>query len=165
LREQVAGCARGEATPGMTLLFESFGFKHGTPLDADYVFDVRCLPNPYWQPELRSYTGLDAPVIEFMQRYGEVEAMFDEIHGFLERWLPRFEREDRSYLTVAVGCTGGLHRSVYLVRRLADRFAAQGVKTQVRHREIRSSAGNAGYGAEDAGVVQGRTGDGAKDTK
>ena len=130
LRQQVAGFARGEATPGMTLLFESFGFKHGTPLDADYVFDVRCLPNPYWQPELRPYTGLDAPVIEFMQRYDEVEAMFDEIRGFLERWLPRFEREDRSYLTVAVGCTGGLHRSVYLVRRLADRFADQGVKTQ-----------------------------------
>ena len=165
LRQQVQGFARGEATPGMTLLFESFGFKHGTPLDADYVFDVRCLPNPYWQPELRPYTGLDAPVIEFMQRYDEVEAMFDEIRGFLERWLPRFEREDRSYLTVAVGCTGGLHRSVYLVRRLADRFAAQGVKTQVRHREIRSSAGSAGYGAEDTGVVQGRTGDGAKDAK
>ena len=165
LRQQVQGFARGEATPGMTLLFESFGFKHGTPLDADYVFDVRCLPNPYWQPELRPYTGLDAPVIEFMQRYDEVEAMFDEIRGFLERWLPRFEREDRSYLTVAVGCTGGLHRSVYLVRRLADRFAAQGVKTQVRHREIRSSAGSAGYGAEDAGVVQGRTGDGAEDAK
>lgn len=150
LRHQVQAFARGEETPGVTLLFESFGFKHGTPLDADYVFDVRCLPNPYWQPELRPYTGLEAPVIEFMQRYDEVQAMFDEIRGFLERWLPRFEREDRTYLTVAVGCTGGLHRSVYLVSRLADHFATQGVKTQVRHREIRSSAGRADYGAGDA---------------
>ncbi len=138
LRHQVQDFARGEATPGVTLLFESFGFKHGTPLDADYVFDVRCLPNPYWQPELRPYSGLEAPVIEFMQRYDEVQAMFDEIRGFLERWLPRFEREDRTYLTVAVGCTGGLHRSVYLVSRLADHFAARGVKTQVRHREIKA---------------------------
>ncbi len=137
LRRQMQNFAHGEDTPGVTILFESFGFKHGTPLDADYVFDVRCLPNPYWQPELRPYTGLEAPVIEFMQRYDEVQAMFDEIRGFLERWLPRFEREDRTYLTVALGCTGGLHRSVYLVSRLADYFAAQGVKTQVRHREIR----------------------------
>lgn len=137
LRQQVQNFARGEETPGVTLLFESFGFKHGTPLDADYVFDVRCLPNPYWQPELRPHTGLEAPVIEFMQRYDEVQAMFDEIRGFLERWLPRFEREDRTYLTVAVGCTGGLHRSVYLVSRLADHFAAKGVKIQVRHREIK----------------------------
>lgn len=137
LRQQVQNFARGEETPGVTLLFESFGFKHGTPLDADYVFDVRCLPNPYWQPELRPYTGLETPVIEFMQRYDEVQAMFDEIRGFLERWLPRFEREDRTYLTVAIGCTGGLHRSVYLVSRLADHFAARGVKAQVRHREIK----------------------------
>lgn len=137
LRQQLQSFARGQATPGMTLLFESFGFKHGTPLDADYVFDVRCLPNPYWQPELRPYTGLDTPVIEFMQRNDEVQAMFDEIRGFLERWLPRFEREDRSYLTVALGCTGGMHRSVYLVQRLANHFSTQGVKTQVRHREIK----------------------------
>lgn len=137
LRRQLQDFARGEGTPGMTILFESFGYKHGAPLDADYVFDVRCLPNPYWQPELRPYTGLEAPVIEFMQRYDEVQAMFDEIRGLLERWLPRFEREDRTYLTVALGCTGGLHRSVYLVSRLADYFAAHGVKTQVRHREIR----------------------------
>jgi UPF0042 nucleotide-binding protein len=137
LRRQVQNFAHGEETPGVTILFESFGFKHGTPLDADYVFDVRCLPNPYWQPELRPFTGLETPVIEFMQRYDEVQAMFDEIRGFLERWLPRFEREDRTYLTVALGCTGGLHRSVYLVSRLAEHFAARGVKTQVRHREIR----------------------------
>ena len=137
LRMQVRNFARGEETAGLTLLFESFGYKHGTPLDADYVFDVRCLPNPYWQPELRQYTGLDEPVVHFLRQYDEVESMFDEIRGFLEKWLPRFEREDRTYLTIALGCTGGQHRSVYLVQRLAQYFSDKGVKTQVRHRELK----------------------------
>jgi len=137
LRMQVRNFARGEETAGLTLLFESFGYKHGTPLDADFVFDVRCLPNPYWQPELRQYTGLDEPVVHFLRQYDEVEAMLDEIRGFLEKWLPRFEREDRTYLTIALGCTGGQHRSVYLVQRLAQYFSDKGVKTQVRHRELK----------------------------
>ena len=137
LRSQVRNFARGEDTPGLTLLFESFGYKHGTPLDADYVFDVRCLPNPYWQTELRQYTGLDEPVVRFLEKHDEVQEMFDEIRGFLEKWLPRFEREDRTYLTIAVGCTGGQHRSVYLVHRLAEQFANKGLKTQVRHRELK----------------------------
>ncbi|MHB8534270.1 MAG: RNase adapter RapZ [Sulfuricaulis sp.] len=136
LRMQVRNFARGEETAGMTLLFESFGYKHGTPLDADYVFDVRCLPNPYWQTELRRFTGLDKPVVEFLEKNVEVAAMYDEIRGFLEKWLPRFEREDRTYLTIAIGCTGGQHRSVYLVQRLADYFSDHGVKTQIRHREL-----------------------------
>lgn len=137
LRSQVRNFARGEDTEGLTLLFESFGYKHGTPLDADYVFDVRCLPNPYWQTELRQYTGLDEPVVRFLEQHDDVRAMFDEIRGFLEKWLPRFEREDRTYLTIAVGCTGGQHRSVYLVHRLAEHFANMGLKTQVRHRELK----------------------------
>lgn len=137
LRSQVRNFARGEDTEGLTLLFESFGYKHGTPLDADYVFDVRCLPNPYWQTELRQYTGLDEPVVRFLEQHDDVQAMFDEIRGFLEKWLPRFEREDRTYLTIAVGCTGGQHRSVYLVHRLAEHFANKGLKTQVRHRELK----------------------------
>ena len=137
LRSQVRNFARGEDTAGLTLLFESFGYKHGTPLDADYVFDVRCLPNPYWQTELRQYTGLDEPVVHFLEKHEDVQAMFDEIRGFLEKWLPRFEREDRTYLTIAVGCTGGQHRSVYLVHRLAEHFANKGLKTQVRHRELK----------------------------
>jgi UPF0042 nucleotide-binding protein len=137
LRTQVRDYARGEATAGLTLLFESFGFKHGTPLDADYVFDLRCLPNPYWQEELRRYTGLDEPVEQFLGQYPEVRAMQDEIRGFLERWLPRFEREDRSYMTVALGCTGGQHRSVYMAARLARYFESKGVKTQLRHRELK----------------------------
>lgn len=137
LRHQIYNFARGEDTPGMTLLFESFGYKHGTPLDADYVFDVRCLPNPYWQTELRRFSGLEEPVRKFMEQYSEVQAMFDELRTFLEKWLPCFEREDRSYMTIALGCTGGMHRSVYLVEKLAAHFAAQGIKTQVRHREVK----------------------------
>ncbi|HSW53204.1 MAG TPA: RNase adapter RapZ, partial [Sulfuricaulis sp.] len=137
LRSQVRNFARGEDTAGLTLLFESFGYKHGTPLDADYVFDVRCLPNPYWQTELRQYTGLDDPVVRFLDKHDDVQEMFNEIRGFLEKWLPHFEREDRTYLTIAVGCTGGQHRSVYLVHRLAQHFANKGLKTQVRHRELK----------------------------
>ncbi|MDH3514265.1 MAG: RNase adapter RapZ [Gammaproteobacteria bacterium] len=141
LRTQVRNFARGEDTAGLTILFQSFGYKHGTPLDADFVFDVRCLPNPYWQTELRQYTGLDEPVVQFLENHEDVEAMYDEIRGFLEKWLPHFEREDRTYLTIAIGCTGGQHRSVYLVRRLAEHFSNKGVKTQVRHRELNSSIG------------------------
>jgi UPF0042 nucleotide-binding protein len=137
LRSQVRNFARGEDTVGLTMLFESFGYKHGTPLDADYVFDVRCLPNPYWQTELRQFTGLDEPVVRFLQQHQDVQSMLDEIRGFLEKWLPHFEREDRTYLTIAVGCTGGQHRSVYLVHRLAEYFANKGLKTQVRHRELK----------------------------
>lgn len=137
LRHQIQEYARGQETVGLTVLFESFGFKHGTPLDADYVFDVRCLPNPYWQANLRPYTGADEPVIRFLEQYDTVRAMFEDLKSFLERWLPSFGRADRNYLTVAVGCTGGLHRSVYLVNRLAAHFAAIGIKTQVRHRELK----------------------------
>jgi UPF0042 nucleotide-binding protein len=137
LRAQVRDYARGEESAGLTLLFESFGYKHGTPLDADYVFDLRCLPNPYWQEELRRHTGLEEPVARFLEQYPEVHAMFEEIRDFLEKWLPRFEREDRSYMTIALGCTGGYHRSVYLARRLAEHFEAKGVKTQLRHRELK----------------------------
>ena len=137
LRAQVRNFARGEDTVGLTLLFESFGYKHGTPLDADYVFDVRCLPNPYWQTELRPFTGLDEPVVRFLEQHPDVPAMLGEISQFLEKWLPHFEREDRTYLTIAVGCTGGQHRSVYLVQRLAEYFANKGLKTQVRHRELK----------------------------
>ena len=137
LRHQVLDFARGHETAGLTVLFESFGFKHGSPLDADYVFDVRCLPNPYWQPELRPFTGMDEAVIRFLEKYDEVRDMLGDLEAFLGRWLPGFARADRNYLTVAIGCTGGQHRSVYIVNRLAKHFAAQGMKTQVRHRELK----------------------------
>lgn len=119
----------------LTLVFESFAFKHGVPRDADYVFDVRVLPNPYYVRELRPLSGKDQPVQDFLQAQPEVGDMVNELHSFLARWLPAFEQDQRSYLTVAIGCTGGQHRSVYCAEQLAQRFAAQ-VSTLVRHREL-----------------------------
>jgi len=136
LRHLVHDFARSDNTEGMTLMFESFGFKNGTPLDADFVFDVRCLPNPYWEAGLRKLTGLDPPVIEFLEKDRRVQNMFAQLCGFLENWLPSFEAEHRSYMTIALGCTGGQHRSVYLVRKLAEYFSGKGVKAQIRHREL-----------------------------
>lgn len=120
----------------LSVQFQSFGYKHGIPLDADFVFDVRSLPNPYWVPELRGLTGKNQPVIEFLQNEIRVLDMFDDLCHFLSRWIPRFEEDDRSYLTVAIGCTGGQHRSVYLVDSLAKRFQAQDLNIIIRHREL-----------------------------
>jgi len=120
----------------MAILFTSFGFKHGVPLDADFVFDVRSLPNPYWKPELRQFTGLDMPVVQFLESQTEVAAMLSDLIGFLSRWLPKFAETNRSYLTVAVGCTGGQHRSVYICNRLTEHFLAQYPNVQLRNREL-----------------------------
>ncbi len=119
----------------LTLLFESFGFKHGVPLDADLVFDVRCLPNPHYEPALAPLTGKDAPVVEFLERIPEVERMYGDIHHFVAGWLPDYARDNRNYLTVAIGCTGGRHRSVYLVERLAQAFKGRH-QVLCRHREL-----------------------------
>jgi UPF0042 nucleotide-binding protein len=119
----------------LTLVFESFAFKRGVPSDADYVFDVRMLPNPHYEPELKQLTGRDQPVIEFLQAQEEVALMQHHIAHFLENWLDALARDHRSYVTVAIGCTGGQHRSVYLVEQLAKRFKDQWV-TLKRHREI-----------------------------
>jgi len=126
----------GKSTPDMAVLFQSFGFKQGIPLDADFVFDVRCLPNPYWQPELRPFNGMDEEIRQFLSSKDEVNEMFSDIEGYLLRWLPRFEQNNRSYLTVAIGCTGGQHRSVYLSERLAMAFQHHFGNVQVRHREL-----------------------------
>jgi RNase adapter protein RapZ len=120
----------------LSLQFQSFAFKHGIPLDADFVFDVRSLPNPYWIPELRGLTGKDQPVIDFLQHESVVLDMFNDIAAFLDRWVPRFEGDNRSYLTIAIGCTGGQHRSVFLVDRLAKRFKVQALNVIIRHREL-----------------------------
>ena len=120
----------------ISLQFQSFGFKHGVPLDADFVFDARSLPNPYWIPELRALTGKDQPVGDFLKEQPLVAEFFQDITGFLERWIPRFEAEGRSYLTVAIGCTGGQHRSVYLVDSLIRHFKSPFVNLIVRHREL-----------------------------
>lgn len=121
----------------LTLLFQSFGFKHGIPLDCDMVFDIRCLPNPHYEALLRPLTGKDGPVIEYLDANNNVNRMFDDIRRFVDDWLPCFIRDNRSYLTVAIGCTGGRHRSVYFVERLA-RYFARNNQVLVRHRELDS---------------------------
>jgi RNase adapter protein RapZ len=120
----------------LSILFQSFGFKHGVPADADFVFDVRCLPNPHWEPALRPLTGRDQPVAEYLEAQPQVEQMYVHIRDFLAHWIPAFERDNRSYLTIAIGCTGGQHRSVYLSERLAANFARQFGQVSMRHREL-----------------------------
>jgi UPF0042 nucleotide-binding protein len=122
-----------KASEGLTLMFQSFGFKYGIPLDADLVFDVRCLPNPHYDPNLRPFTGRDQPVIDFLKRIPEVGRMAEDIRSFVANWLPAYVRDNRSYLTVAIGCTGGQHRSVYLAEWLARKFEDK-VRVLVRHR-------------------------------
>ena len=120
---------------GLTLLFESFGFRHGIPLDADLVFDVRCLPNPHYDPALRPLTGKDVAVIQFMEQNAEAQRMLEDIRRFVDTWLPSYRRDNRSYLTVAIGCTGGQHRSVYFVETLAHTFRSS-AQVLTRHRGL-----------------------------
>ena len=127
---------RPASTP--SLLFESFAYRHGVPDDADFVFDARALPNPYWEAELRDLTGRDAAVARFLDGQDEVASFLADITGFLERWMPSLVRSNRSYLTVAVGCTGGQHRSVYLAEKLAAHFNATLGQALVRHRDLAS---------------------------
>ncbi|OLC69357.1 MAG: RNase adaptor protein RapZ [Betaproteobacteria bacterium 13_1_40CM_4_64_4] len=119
----------------LALLFQSFGYKHGVPLDADLVFDVRCLPNPHYEPALQMLSGRDSPVVAYLQNYPEVERMYQDIHRFIATWLPDYARDNRNYLTVAIGCTGGQHRSVYLAERLARAFSGRH-QVLTRHREL-----------------------------
>ena len=128
----------GAAHSSLTLVFESFAFKHGVPRDADLVFDLRVLPNPHYVRELRALNGRDAGVIDFLRAQPEVAEMLAQIEGFLARWLPAYEQDQRSYLTVAIGCTGGQHRSVYSAEQLAARFRER-IPTLIRHREIEAS--------------------------
>ena len=121
------------------LLFQSFAFKNGVPVDADLVFDVRCLPNPHWKHNLRNLTGEDAEVQTFLQDQPDVIAMYNDILAYLETWLPKFEANNRSYITIAVGCTGGHHRSVYLASKLYAHFQDRWKNVQIRHRELRKT--------------------------
>lgn len=137
---QVLDLAHG----GLTLLIQSFGFKHGLPLDADVVFDARCLPNPYYDPELRSLSGLDQPVQAFLQAQPDTAEFIADIEHWVVKWLPKYEQDDRSYLTIAIGCTGGQHRSVYIAHTLAQYLITNHIKDQkqvlVRHRTMKTAS-------------------------
>ncbi|MBY6225322.1 RNase adapter RapZ [Ferrimonas balearica] len=133
LRERLLGKPEGE----MMLVFESFGFKHGMPKQADYLFDVRFLPNPHWDVALRPLTGKDEPVRDYFRHQDSVTRFIDHTERFLLNWMPMLERNNRAYLTVAIGCTGGQHRSVYIAEALGQRFAAHRPQVQVHHRELK----------------------------
>ncbi len=124
------------SSTGLSLLFQSFGFKYGTPNDADFIFDVRCLPNPHWESQLRNLTGRDTAVINFLEKQAQVKKMREHLIRFLETWIPEFETDNRNYLTLAIGCTGGQHRSVYFAEQLAQHFSQQHDSVLVRHREL-----------------------------
>ena len=136
LRDTVRNRVYDCDTAGMAVQFQSFGYKHGVPADADIVFDVRCLPNPYWVIQLRGLTGLQQEVIEYMDGQEEVQEMLGDISSFLKKWLPKFDANNRSYTTIAIGCTGGQHRSVYLCEKLKSHFECETMSVQVRHKEI-----------------------------
>ena len=126
----------GRKTGSMVIVFESFGFKYGVPSDADYVFDARFLPNPFWEEGLKAYTGLDEPVQDFLASQPIVTKFLWQINSFMMTWLPHLERNNRTYLTVAIGCTGGKHRSVYIAEALAKEFRKEDKDVQLRHREL-----------------------------
>jgi len=136
LRDLVKSRLLENSDTSMALLFESFGFKNGVPVDADLVYDVRCLPNPYWDTALRSLTGLDSEVAKFLDSQKEVQDMVADISAYLEKWLPKYESNNRSYITVAIGCTGGQHRSVYIGEKLGIYFSSKIKNVQIRHRDL-----------------------------
>lgn len=142
LAELLRTCLLGKRERELTIIFESFGFKHGIPMTADYVFDVRFLPNPHWDVKLRPLTGLDKPVAAFLERHVEVHHFIYQTRNYLEQWLPMLENNNRSYLTIAIGCTGGKHRSVYITQQLADYFRSRGKNVQVRHRTLEKKEKN-----------------------
>ena len=136
LRDAVAERVANRVPRELSILVESFGFKHGIPSDSDFVFDLRCLPNPYWEPTLRHKTGKDPEVVEFLEANATVRKMYDDIQNFLNEWIPHYVSFHRSYLTVAIGCTGGQHRSVYMVEKLAGALREAHVSVQTRHNAL-----------------------------
>jgi RNase adapter protein RapZ len=136
LRARISDQVASHSADQLTLTLESFAFKRGVPLDADIVFDARCLPNPYWDPRLRQATGRDPEIIAFLEGYPLVGQMQDDILAWVLRWLPAYQASHRSYLTVAIGCTGGQHRSVYLAEQLAGQLARRHPSVRLRHREL-----------------------------
>lgn len=136
LREKILAEVPGGGAGKLAVTLISFGFKNGTPADADFIFDVRCLPNPHWEPTLRQMSGLEPAVGAWLDWHPEVKRMFNDIRQFLEHWLPEYNKQDRAYLTVAIGCTGGKHRSVYLVDQLARVFQSRFENFNIKHREL-----------------------------
>ncbi len=136
IRELISQPSTSQSNQGLILLFTSFGFKNGLPLDADFVFDVRSLPNPHYDPVLRPFTGKDLAVKAFLEKEPQVIEMLSDIQHYVEKWLPSFNQDNRSYLTVAIGCTGGQHRSVYFVEQLSAYFKQQKQHVIIRHREL-----------------------------
>jgi len=136
LRELVRQCVESENKEGMSILIESFGFKHGIPNDANFIFDVRCITNPHWVPELRRFTGKDKEVITYLEEHDDVIQMRKDIYDFISKWIPVFEKENRSYMTIAIGCTGGYHRSVYLSEKIGNKLKEKYPSVVIRHREL-----------------------------
>lgn len=136
LRDSIKLRIAERSEQSLSLQFESFGFKHGVPMDVDMVFDMRILPNPFWIPELRKFTGRDQPVIDFLSKEKDVTEMIQDIQLYLSKWLPHFMQNNRSYVTVGIGCTGGQHRSVYVTEQLARHFKTHMDNVNIRHREL-----------------------------
>ncbi|MFQ1048790.1 RNase adapter RapZ [Avibacterium paragallinarum] len=136
LAEYLRKFLRGHKQKDLKIIIESFGFKYGIPLDADYVFDVRFLPNPHWNIELRPMTGLEQPVIDFLNKHNEVNHFIYLTRNYIETWLPMLEQNNRSYLTIAIGCTGGKHRSVYIAQQLGEYFRAKGKNVSIQHKSL-----------------------------
>ena len=136
LAERLREFLRGNSDKELKIVVESFGFKYGIPLDADYVFDVRFLPNPHWDPTLRPMTGLDEPVAEFLNSHTQVNEFIYLTRNYIDTWLPMLEKNNRSYLTIAIGCTGGKHRSVYIAQQLGEYFQAKGKIVQIQHKSL-----------------------------
>lgn len=136
LRDLVRQRVHSDESTGLSILVQSFGYKHGVPGDADFVFDVRALPNPFWEPTLRNFTGQDKPVIDYLESHPDTHRMFRDISVFFDTWLPQFEAGNRSYVTIAFGCTGGQHRSVYFAEKLAAHFRRTRQRVVVRHNEL-----------------------------
>lgn len=136
LRKNIHDRVTPEGSQKLAVLIQSFGFKYGTPTDTDFMFDVRCLTNPHWEPSIKEFTGQEAPIIEFLEKQEDVKAMYQSIESFILQWIPKFESENRSYITVSIGCTGGRHRSVYLSERLSRAIKKYRSNVTLRHREL-----------------------------
>ncbi|MFZ7316849.1 RNase adapter RapZ [Avibacterium avium] len=136
LAERLREFLLGHTQKELKIIVESFGFKYGIPLDADYVFDVRFLPNPHWNPELRPMTGLEQPVMDFLNKHNEVNHFIYLTRNYIETWLPMLKQNNRSYLTIAIGCTGGKHRSVYIAQQIGEYFQAKGENVTIQHKSL-----------------------------